>query len=145
MSTKAIRDSQAFYFEPRASAGENTLEELLVIVQKTLWENFVTIHKKWWSWKTEMEKFNWSGERLFPKHYVGIKEYVQQSHNDLKIYFKPSFNPRVLGLCGSRNRWSKHSKRMRYKMSYVFWTAWSSAISTPIVYFSVGLLNSLSW
>lgn len=44
MNTKAVRDSRAFYFEPRASEGEKTSEELLETVQKTLEENFVTIH-----------------------------------------------------------------------------------------------------
>ena len=46
MNTKAIRDSKVFYVEPRASEGENTLEELLGIVQKELEENFVLVHKK---------------------------------------------------------------------------------------------------
>lgn len=45
MDTKAIRDSEAFSVEPRASEGENTLEELLELVQKELEDNFVPVHK----------------------------------------------------------------------------------------------------
>lgn len=94
MNTKAIRDSEAFYVEPRATEEENTLEELLEIAQKALEENFVPVYKMWWSWKTEMEKFNGSVERVFPKHFVGIKEYVQQSHNDLKNTRQAEFQPK---------------------------------------------------
>lgn len=89
-----MRDSKAFYVEPRASEGENTLEELLEMIQKELEENFVPVHKMWWSWKTEMEKFNVSMEKLFPKHFVGIKKYVQQSHNDLKNTLQAESQPK---------------------------------------------------
>lgn len=93
MNTEAIRDSEAFYVEPRASEGENTLEELLEIVQKESEENFVPVHKS-----DQIEKQRWknlmSVERLFPKHFVGMKEYVQQSHNDLKNTLQTEFQPK---------------------------------------------------
>ena len=94
MNTEAIRDSEAFYVEPKASEGENTLEELLEIVQKESEENFVPVHNKWSNWKTEMEKFNESVERLFPKHFVGIKEYIQQSYNDLNNTLQTELQPK---------------------------------------------------
>lgn len=73
MNTKAIRDSQAFYFEPRASEGEKYFGRAVGNCPKTLEEN-CDYPRKVMELKTEMEKFNGSEERLFLKHFVGIKD-----------------------------------------------------------------------
>lgn len=99
MNIKAVRDSKAFYVEPRASEGENTLEELLEIVQERTGREFCDCLQKVMELKTD-GKFNETVERLFLKYFVGIKEYVQQSHNDVKIiHFKQSFNSSILSSC----------------------------------------------
>ena len=135
MNTKTVRDSWTFYFEPRASEGEKDFGRAVGNCPKNIGREFCDYPRKVMELKNRDGKIQSEWGKIISQAFCWHKRYVQQSHNDLKIYFKLSFNTKIYVVLEMDD--SKHPKRVRYKMPYMYsWTAWSSAIlPTPMYIF----------
>ena len=94
MNTKAIRDSQAFILS-QEQVKEKILWKSCWKLSKKHWKRILWLPQKVMGLKNRDGKIQWEWGKIISQAFCWHKRYVQQSHNDLKIYFKLSFNPRI--------------------------------------------------